>query len=111
MKRSSLAIAGLGVALAVSNAAWLYAWVNAAVGHSYLEDSYTSARGTAKQALALLPEVARPGATKESVIAAASRGVESGRFEKDGFTWLGDIGLKFDDTGVLIDARPSVDPL
>jgi hypothetical protein len=84
MKRSSLAIVGLSVALVVSSTVWLHEWLDAAVSYSYLEDSYRHARGTAMQALALLPEVARAGATKGSVLGAASSGAGTEGFEKVG---------------------------
>jgi hypothetical protein len=51
------------------------------------------------------------GAAKEQVVAVAMRGQAAGDvFEKDGMIWIGDLGLKFNSEGVLVDARPAVDP-
>ena len=112
MRKTTLALIGLSAALVITNAAWLYVLVDAGVSYSYLEDSYRHARNTAIQAVALLPVVAQPGAAKEHVVAAAMRGqAASDVFEKDGLIWIGGLGLKFNSEGVLVDARPAVDPL
>jgi hypothetical protein len=114
MRKTKVAIIVLSTALVTTNAAWLYALLDAAVSYSYLADSYQRAKDTAKQAVALLPVVAKPGASKESIIAAAMRGhssSESDVFEQGGMTWIGELGLRFDAAGVLIDARPATDPL
>jgi hypothetical protein len=111
MKRSTVVIAGLFALLVGSNALWLYALVDAGVSHSYLQSSHATARATAVQALGLLPEVARPGISRQDLIEAAQRmrpGSEA--YEKEGFVWIGDIGLRFDGTGRLIEARAAVEP-
>jgi hypothetical protein len=51
--------------------------------------------------------VAEPGATREPVLEAAG----SEPFEKDGFVWVGHLGLRFDDDGRPLEAVPSVEPL
>jgi hypothetical protein len=112
MRKATVALIGMSAALLITNAAWLYAFVDAAVSYTYLEDSYRRAKGTAGQALSLLPVVARPDASKETVLAEALRGYEGKDvFEKDGMTWIGELGLRFDSAGVLVDARPATDPL
>ena len=111
MPRSPIAIMGLIAALLGSNAAWLYASLNAGVSYTYLEDSYRTARQTALQAVSLLPEVARPQATRESIIAAALRGQKGEPFDKEGYVWVGELGLQFDSSGALINASPASDPL
>jgi hypothetical protein len=86
--------------------------MDAAVSYSYLDDSYRHARDTATQAIALLPQVARPSANREDVMAAAvsgGSGIEP--FEKDGYLWVDNLGLRFDDKGRLIAVRARVDPL
>jgi hypothetical protein len=32
-------------------------------------------------------------------------------FEKEGFVWIGDIGLRFDGSGKFVEAKPAVEPL
>lgn len=111
MKLSTIAILGLSGALVATNIFWLYKMVDAGISYTYLQDSYNHARGTALQALALLPEVARQSTTRQAAIDAVL-GVrpDAMPFEKDGFTWVGDIGLRFDSTGRLIEARAAVEP-
>lgn len=105
-----MAIIGLTTALVVSNATWLYMLIDAGVSYSYLEDSWRHARGTALQALALLPAVADKASSRETILAAATIDHEGETFDKEGFTWIGDLGLKFDGAGVLVEARPAVEP-
>lgn len=111
MKQSTLVSASLATALVVSNAFWAYSFIDSAASYTYLESSYCDAKRTAAQAMALLPVVARKDSTKESILAAARKDLDERPFEKDGFEWIGGIGLRFDDAGQLVDAKASVDPL
>lgn len=111
MKRSTIAIAVLSVLLVLSNAYWLFSLFDAGVSYMYLQDSHRNARATALQSLALLPEVARPGATRNGIIEAAVRASSGSEpFEKDGYVWVGDVGLQFDPSGALVGARAAVEP-
>jgi len=111
MKLSTIAILGLSAGLIATNVFWLYKMVDAGISYTYLQTSYNDARGTALQALALLPEVARQSTTRQAAIDVVQR-VQPGSmlFEKDGFVWVGDIGLRFDSAGRLIEARAAVEP-
>ena len=111
MTRSTIAIAVLSALLVGSNLVWAYVVLDGGVSYTYLQSSYDIARSTALQAIAVSAEVARDTATKQSVIDAAARfqpGVDP--FEKEGFVWVGDIGLRFDDTGKFVEAKPAVEP-
>jgi len=111
MKRSTVVITLLSIALIGSNLVWAYRMVDSAVSYSYLEDSYNQARRTAMQAIAVISAASHDSATRQSVIDAASRaGSDAQVFEKDGFVWAGDIGLRFNEAGRLVEARPAVDP-
>lgn len=111
MKRSTMTIVGLSILLVTSNLYWAYRLLDAGVSYTYLQSSYDDARGTALQALALLPEVARPDATPQKLIAAANRIQPNAEaFEKEGFVWVGEIGLRFDSSGKLVEARPATEP-
>ena len=111
MKRTTIAIVLLSVVLVGSNLFWVYTVLDGAVSYTYLQVSYEDARGTARQALAVLSEVARGNATRQSVIDAAVRAQpDADPFEKEGFVWVGDIGLRFDADGKFIDASPAVEP-
>lgn len=112
MRKSTIAIVVLASALLLSNLYWFDSFVDAGVSYSYLADSHRAARDTARQALALLPVAARPGVNREDLIAAASQfDPQFEPFDKEGFTWVGFLGLRFDKNGGLVEARPSVDPL
>jgi len=111
MKRSTIAIIGLSVLLVASNLFWVYVVLDGGVSYTYLQSSYDNARGTALQAIAVAGEVARGAATRQSVIDAAAQaqpGVDP--FEKEGFVWVGDIGLRFNEAGEFVEARPAVEP-
>jgi hypothetical protein len=112
MKASTVAISLLSVLLVGSNLVWAYTVFDAGISHTYLEDSYYRARSTAKQAIAVISAASNESATRQSVIDAAAR-VEPGAqvFEKEGFVWVGDIGLRFSDSGRLVEAQPATDPL
>jgi hypothetical protein len=97
--------------LVVSNVFWAYKLLDAGVSYTYLHNSYEDARGLALQALAILPEVASASVTRQRVIDAAIRARPgSDPFEKEGLVWVGDIGLRFDQDGKFVEARPAVDP-
>ena len=54
--------------------------------------------------------VARPGVSRSEVIAAAKQSsTDKDSFEKDGFIWVGKIGLRFNDNGQLVKAEKSWD--
>ena len=111
MKRSTIAILSLSGLLVGTNAFWLYKMVDAGISYTYLQSSYDGARGTALQALALLPEVASQSTSRQAAIDAVQRiQPEATPFEKDGFVWVGNIGLRFDSAGRLIDARATTEP-
>jgi hypothetical protein len=112
MRKSTIAIVVLASALLVSNLYWLYYFIDAGVSYGYLADSHRVARDTARQALALLPVAATPDINREELIAAASKlDPQFEPFEKEGFAWVGAVGLRFDEDGRLVEARPSVEPL
>ena len=111
MRKSSYVIAALALVLVASNAYWLYSLLDSGVSYSYLHDSYRTARTTAVQALAVLPIAARVNSSPAEVVAAAARADGNAKpFEKEGYTWVGDLGLKFGLDGRLVDAKPSVEP-
>lgn len=114
MNKSLVAITVLILALVGTNAFWVYAVVDCGVSGTYLQDSYQNAKSAAFQAMAVIPIASDPSASREAVIAAAvnaSSWPTEEPFEKDGFVWVGSIGLKFDPSGRVIEVRPLVQPL
>jgi hypothetical protein len=111
MRSTKITIAVLVLAFLASNLWWAYHAFDAGVTHAYLTDSLNDNRGALSQTLALLPVVARPGVSKSEVIAAARQtDLRAEPFEKDGFIWIGWIGLKFDDAGRVIEASRAWSP-
>ena len=114
MRLSTAVIAILFALLVASNAWWAYHAIDAGVTATYQQESFRSTQEALAQALAVLPVAASPTATKEQVILAARRGpggpASYDTFEKDGFTWVGQLGLRFDDAGRLVEASPSWSP-
>lgn len=111
MKNTTIAILALTALLIATNMFWLYKMVDAGISYTHLRTSYEDARGTALQALALLPEVASQSTSRQAAIDVVQRvQPEAMAFEKDGFVWVGDIGLRFDSAGRLVEARSSSEP-
>ena len=107
MKRSTFAICSLVVLLVGSNLFWAYRLLDAGVSYTYLHSSLEDSREVADRALAVLKETSRETATRESIIAAAVAGQPGTEpFEKDGFVWVGNLGLRFNDDGKLIETSP-----
>lgn len=112
MKRTAIVIVVLVALLLGTNLFWLYTVMDGAVASAHQRQAYEDARSTAHQTLAVLTEVAGGTATRQGVIDAAVRahpGTEP--FEKDGFVWVGSVGLRFTEDGRLAEVVPSVDPL
>lgn len=60
------------------------------------------------QALAIFPIVASGRESRENIIRSmeAHFGLSDG-FEKDGVFWIGKLGLRFDDSGRLLEVQPA----
>lgn len=111
MSKSKLTIVGLGVVLVVSNVWWAYRLLDAGISHTYLGTSLEDNKEALNQTLVLLPVVAQAGTSREKIISAARPAGDSiAPFEKDGFVWVGRIGLKFSNDGKLIEATRAWDP-
>ncbi len=106
MKRSRLGIIVLIVLLVGSNAWWAYRTLDNGITHTYLNDSMEHASRGLNQAMAILPLVAK-GANREEIISAASKAsnLDSPPFEKDGYVFVGELGLKFDGAGKFVGVK------
>ena len=102
----------LVIALFVSNAWWMYHAVDTGYTVAYRDDSLSAHHEALAQALAILPVAARPDSTRAQVIGAARAASRSGTepFETEGFLWVGRIGLKFSESGRVIEASPAWKP-
>lgn len=107
----TLAIVLLGVVLVGSNVWWAMRAIDTGLAMTYREVSFDAHRKALKQTITLLPVVARCGASRVEVMAAAALPNEPFvSFEKDGFVWIGRIGLKFDDDHRLVEVAGGWDP-
>ncbi|MCG8382859.1 MAG: hypothetical protein MJA28_11700 [Gammaproteobacteria bacterium] len=100
-----ITIAILVVFLLATNAFWLYQVVDTRVILSSRDQQTYELEETRKQLMATLPEVAKH-AKKKEIIAAASKHTDQEAFEKDGCTWVGWIGFKFDESDKLKSVSP-----
>jgi len=111
MSKPKLTIIGLVVVLVASNAWWAYRLLDAGISQTYLGASLEDNKEALNQTLVLLPVVAQAGISRVKIISAARPAGDSvAPFEKDGFVWVGKIGLKFNNDGKLIEATRAWDP-
>jgi hypothetical protein len=105
VRRSRITIVLLVLALVASNAWWAYRVLDAGITHTYMRASFDTTSETLTQALAILQVVAKPGATRSQVLAAAKLPNDPvGPFEKEGYVWVGQLGLQFNEQGQLVKA-------
>ena len=111
MTRSKGAIVLLVVTLVASNLWWAYRLLDTGVTQTYMGVALDDNKQALAQTLALLPVVARPGVSRSEVLAAVRSAEPSAApFEKDGFVWVGNIGLKFNERGQLVEASRAWSP-
>ena len=101
----------LSLALIGSNIWWAYGALDAGITYTYQQDSLQKSQEALKQALAVI-KASGQGATKDAVLAAAISNAEDAiePFEKEGYIWVGSIGLRFSEGGQLQEAVPSWSP-
>lgn len=96
-------IALLLVILILSNALWFYNIINLGVTLSYKDQKIYELDETRKQLMLMMPKVADKASKAEVIRAAGTQHIH----EKDGCTWVGWIGLKFDNNNKLQSVSPS----
>ncbi len=105
MTKCRASIAVLLLALIGSNAWWVYRLIDAGITHTYMSASLDTTNELLNQSLAILPVVARPGASRSDIInAALVKNDPVGPFEKEGYVWVGQLGLEFNEQGKFIKA-------
>ncbi|WP_281557731.1 hypothetical protein [Thalassomonas sp. RHCl1] len=88
-----------------SNALWLYGAIEQGVTNSYRDQQMRELDETRKQLMAVLPEIAG-NLNKQEVVAIVSKHTDLESYEKEGCTWAGWVGLKFNETGALQAVAP-----
>jgi len=110
MKKTTAAICFLGIALVATNVWWPYQLLDSGVTLTYQEDSLRVNERALAQSLAVMKALAAsPAPRREEVIAAVSAAANDrvDPFEKEGFIWVGDLGLRFSESGHLLEAVPA----
>ena len=108
MNRSKIAILALLALLLGTNVWWAYRAFDHAVTMTYTKVSLDDHEQALDQALAIFPIVASGRESRENIIRTMETrfGLSDG-FEKDGFLWIGKLGLRFDDSGKLLEVQPT----
>jgi hypothetical protein len=106
MKKTTAIISALAFALLASNAYWTYRFIDQGVTLAYQDREYDEAQQALLQARAIIKVQATRNAGRAEIIQAAQKAWSAGEpFEKDGYLWVGRVGLKFDDAGRLVDLQ------
>jgi len=109
MKRSTIAICVLILALVVSNLWSFGLLLDAGITATYGDDSLDRHHRALAELLAVVPAVADPAATRESVLGVARDAAgDEDSFEKEGLVWIGQLGYRFDDDGRLVEVQTGV---
>jgi hypothetical protein len=100
VRKATATISVLVFVLVASNLWWASRVLDAGITQTYARASQKTTSELLTQTLAVLPVVARAGASREQVVAAArmpNDRVEP--YEKEGYVWVGQLGLKFNPQG------------
>ncbi|WP_455205480.1 hypothetical protein [Kaarinaea lacus] len=93
-------------ALILSNTIWIYTGIDSAVTDGYENQLLYERTETLKSLLSLTPKLTQ-GKTKSEIVAIAESTIGEQSFQKDGITWIGWLGLKFDQQGQLTEITPT----
>lgn len=106
MNRSKITILVLLVLLIATNAWWTFQACDHGVTMTYTKVYLDDHKQALDQALAIFPVVASGRGSREDIIRSmeARFGISDG-FEKDGFFWIGKLGLRFDESGKLLEVE------
>ena len=108
--RSVVTIALLIAALVGSNAWWGFTALDAGVTAAYRDQAFEEHRQALSELLAVVP-AATGAATRDAVLEAArSASNDHLEFEKEGYTWVGHLGYRFDSNGRLVDVQTKWSP-
>lgn len=95
----------LAVALVASNAWWGYKTIDNGVTMTYRSATLEESQQALSQALAIIKVASARGASRAKIVQAAQNAWQAGEpFEKDGYLWVGRLGLRFDSNGRLLEA-------
>lgn len=105
MRKTTVTISLLAVALVATNAWWAYRLLDAGVSYTYQGVSLEENQQALSQALAIIKVLGSSNTSREQIVQAAQKAWPSTEpFEKDGYLWVGRLGLRFNETGHLVEA-------
>lgn len=97
----------LAVLLVVSNGFWLYHSLDNGITATYREVSLQENQEALAQALQII-NAAQPAISRNELIKAAQVSTNFAEpFEKDGYLWIGRLGFRLSDEGILLEAVPA----
>lgn len=109
MRQSTVAISLLAVVLVLSNGWWAARTLDAGISRTYQRASMEETQQALAQALAVIKANAGASPSRAQVILAAQAAWPSVEpFEKDGYLWVGRLGLRFNEAGRLVEAVAGV---
>ena len=105
MKASSIAILLLVVALFGTNIWWAFRMFDAGISYTYQGASLEQNEQALAQSLAIINTLGSSNSSRSQVIKAAQEAWPSTEpFEKEGYLWVGRLGLRFNAAGQLVEA-------
>jgi hypothetical protein len=108
MNRLKINIIILLILLIATNVWWAFQAFDRGITITYTKDSLDDHKQALDQALMIIPEVTSGRGSREDIInSMESRFGLSDGFEKDGFFWIGKLGLRFNDSGKLVEVQPA----
>ena len=96
----------LSLLLLVTNVFWLYITIDNGVTATYREQQFYEEQRTRVQLSKMFPEVSH-ALSKQQLVAIAEKQSGEESYEKDGCTWVGWLGFKFNSNGELVFVSPS----
>jgi hypothetical protein len=106
MKKSTITILVLIVVVLGTNAWWAYHALDAGVSFTYQSVSLEENQQALKQSLSILRVLTPTDVSREKIINAAQNSWKSGEpFEKDGYIWVGRLGLLFNEDNQLVEIK------
>ena len=104
LNKTTFTISLLSVALLLTNAWWAYRLVDAGISYTHQGVSLEEERKALSGALAIITTLGSGHASREQVLQAVQEAWPSAEpFENDGYVWIGRLGLRFDDSGRLVE--------
>jgi hypothetical protein len=100
VSKAAITISALAFILVGSNLWWASRALDAGITQTYARASQEVTSELLTQTLAVLPVVAEAGASREQIVAAARMPNDRTEpYEKEGYVWVGQLGLKFNAQG------------